>query len=975
MCGIKEKEIMLFSNKLFIYCSILCLFYPMGKAIVRDQHGCGLVSSSPQTAELVLFTSKLAQLECNWKLRLFKNWRWPKIFVMSRKKSLRFKAIVQGLAVLLLFALSVFALSVVLSITFFIAISVTIRFPFKHDVYDIKKHASAIAFLSLSMFQYSVFSQQMNAVNSIVRKPIILALMDTQLKLNCFKEYSSPELEFALVFLLLLCGDVEINPGPQGDGKGDNSTSESVDPGYASISVNEPLSMQIPSDDAAASNNISHTSEHLVSNSVSPTSQNKDYVQFNQEPLEPQNNDVEDESPDLQPIPEAQANALSKPFEESNVPGNAGQLSIVRHLSVRPEFEQNSQAVVEDASSMFVPNHAGATLLKKVVGDTASTPTSSPSKAQMPISTQPEANIGDNVFEKDVPRFRRALLDMIKNWKCCNIWTETDGFTAEVVQYKEDQYKQCGEECYKLLNQLYRRLQGSIICPLCLCKSSSKLKSKSNESHFIPRAMLKVFRDIHGNKVLNFMYNISTGKTLGIGLRCPDMLCSGCENVSSKEEDKLRDVYLGILVEKESSILIFKNAPTGWFQFILANIFFRGLLVGCDLKVELNNKLFQTFFWRLKQYCNKENNVFPDIKLYILANKPLNPKMKNFVHALDMLARFPRFTELIRCETGMFLYCQFDCFHLVAPLDECSIAHFKQYQNGLGLGSDSEQQVHIPQHGHCEVRKDRHTNILTYHIPPVADGLMYQFPEVLLQINAKDYPRVSQFVIEDQYRKRYVDDSTSTNPKSVSKLTDDIVSFVDRAPDCPPRFNLCTNTPGTNHRNCLPNRKTKRINLQLGSDILSQTEAAFELSPIAHYKRLEQLYAEEIEKIKSDQKNVIKKHNRLCRLLFLNQLRHAIERRSRDSELVPRSIKETFDSVSEYGLSDKLIDIAKQIIIKLLSLSVPWPDQSLTEIEQATTEYYHSCGILFVFIKCELVMIIYTDNIYRVFLVHNHMSS
>ncbi len=966
MCGIKEKEIMLFSNKLFIYCSILCLFYPMGKAIVKDQHSCGSVSSPPQTAELVLFTSKLAQLECNWKLRLFKDWRWPKIFVMSRKKSLRFKTIVQGLAVLLLFALSV-----VMSITFFIAISVTIRFPFEHDAYDIEKRASAIAFLSLSMFQYSVFSQQMNAVNSIVRKPIILALMDTQLKLNCFKKYSSPELEFALVLLLLLCGDVEINPGPQGDGKGDNSTSESVDPGYASISVNEPLSMQIPSDDAAASNNISHTSEHLVSNSVSLTSQNQDYVQFDQEPLEPQNYDVEDESPDLQPIPEAQANALSKPFEESNVPGNA---AIVGHLSVRPEFEQNSQAVVEDASSMFVPNHAGATLLKKVVGDTASTPTSSPSKAQMPISTQPEANIGDNVFEKitqdmkDVPRFRGALLDMIENWKCCNIWTETDGFTAEVVRYKEDQYKECGEECYKLLNQLYRRLQGSIICPLCLCKSSSKPKSKSIESHFIPRAMLKVFRDIHGDGVDNFMYNISAGKTLGIGLRCPDMLCSGCENVSSKEEDKLRDVYLGILVETESNILTFKNAPTGWFQFILANIFFRGLLVGCDLKVELNNKLFQDFFWRLKQYCNKENKVFPDIKLYILANKPLNPKMKNFVHALDMLARFPRFTQLIRCETGMFLYCQFDCFHLVAPLDKCSIAHFKQYQNGLGLGSDSEQQVHIPQHGHCEVRKDRDTNILTYYIPAVADGLMYQFPEVLLQINAKDYSRVSPFVIEDQYRKRYKDDSTSTNPKSVSKLTDDVVSFVDRAPDCPPRFNLCTNTPGTNHRICLPNRRRKHIDLQLRSDIiLKQTEVAFKLSPIAHYKRLEQLYAEEIEKIKSDQKNVIKKHNRLCRLLFMNELRHAIERRSRDSELVPPSIKEMFDSVSEYGESDKLIDIAKQLIIsktwnrRLSSLSVPWPDESITEIEQATTEYYHSCGILFVFIKCELVMIIYTE--------------
>ncbi len=59
--------------------------------------------------------------------------------------------------------------------------------------------------------------------------------------------------------------------------------------------MNEPLSTQTLSDGAAVSDNISvtsHTSD-LVGNSVSLTSQNRDYVRFDQEPLEPQNSDVE----------------------------------------------------------------------------------------------------------------------------------------------------------------------------------------------------------------------------------------------------------------------------------------------------------------------------------------------------------------------------------------------------------------------------------------------------------------------------------------------------------------------------------------------------------------------------------------------------------------------------------------------------------------------------------------------------------
>ncbi len=639
--------------------------------------------------------------------------------------------------------------------------------------------------------------------------------------------------------------------------------------------------------------------------------------------------------------------------------------------SPQSPLASNRQAVVEEASSMSVPNHGRATSLKTCeVGDTASTPTSPQmsgtqhmSEADVdtirlagnyPASIQPEANTRNNSTrytqihkksqksqtQETIVSLRTDLLTMIKNWKDRDIWTDKKGFNEE-FKANVAEYIPYGEEYYELVNKLYRRKVGSIICPLCLCRSTCK--GGKSASHFIPQTMLKVFRDVHcRDEVKDFMYDISTADTLGIGLRCPDMLCTTCENVSSKEENKLRDIYVNVLAETECSILTFNNAGA-WLQFILANIFFRGLLVGCDLKVEFLNTSFKEFFWILKKYCNKESAVLPDIRLYILANKPLNPNIMSYVHALDMLARNPRFTKLIQDKTGMLLYCQFDCFHLVAPLDQSSKAHFNQYQNGIGLDYDGKQQI------------------TKLRIPAPDESMkLYRFPVVLLQINAEYYSHFTPFVLTDQHRKRYKSSNDRTNLQSASKLTEDVVVFVNRAPDCPPK----TYTPGTD-----PPRNTKEKHIYVNlttNNILQQTESAFKHSPIAHYIRVEQNYAKQNQEVESDRKKILEKHNRVCRLLFMNELRHAIERRSRDSELIPPSIREIFDSVSKFGESDELIEIAKQIIRKTLirrlsSVTVPWPDQSLTEIEQD----YHkdSCGILFIQRELAIITLKYVPGL------------
>ncbi len=544
----------------------------MGKAIVRDQHGCGSVSSPPQTAELVLFTSKLAQLECNWKLRLFKDWRWPKIFVMSRKKSLRFKAIVQGLAVLLLFALSV-----VLSITFF-----------------------AIAFLSLSMFQYSVFSQQMNTTKSIVRKPIFLALTDTQLKLNsnCFKNFSSPEFKFALVLLLLLCGDVEINPGPQG-----KPADPSNEPRSDAAALPRPLSPHSPPLSPTP------TFPHSHSHSVLLTSQ--DYVQFYQEQLELQDNVVEAEPLDLpQPIQDSEAQSLTyfqfyqeqlelqeeaepldlpQPIQDSEAQANVLSEEAEAHISgvevVRPNQSYDTLSIKEARKLLHEQDkyikqkdeqikklQCGVNVHSKLEWPNLPLVLSGDLLDLLDMYNELQTKVVNahnidyqtlKVKQNKLKKFGDDLLEWLSRFmellKTLSLWSDIDGtFCSQEIQW-----------IFLIsMNQLLRLQKAVDYCPLCCrnkhhccickanccgigcegpcnCRKVCAAEFGMPKSHIWPNCLLLACGNINRVGIEKHIMNLTTEvpKVEQPENMCLKMLCNLCEKKAAKIEDKLGKAY------------------------------------------------------------------------------------------------------------------------------------------------------------------------------------------------------------------------------------------------------------------------------------------------------------------------------------------------------------------------------------------------------------------------------------------------
>ena len=586
--------------------------------------------------------------------------------------------------------------------------------------------------------------------------------------------------------------------------------------------------------------------------------------------------------------------------------------------------------------------------------DTKSKDTASPDKTDTKSkdTASPDKTSKDAAQEKKkhVKTLRTELLSLTANWEKRKIWCKEKGFTADDCTIKDE-----SEKFYKIVNHLYRQKHGSTICPLCLRKPP-----KTCESHIFPGGLLRVFRDVHCNGEENFMYDLSTGAILGTHLVCPNMLCAKCELVSSKVEDNLKDVYLSVLdpeVTEGYNHLRFENKDS-WFQFIIANIFLRGLLIGCKLDKCLENQRFKAFFWKLIKYCRTSDvkGLFPDIRLFILPNKPLNPKMILFMYSVEVIARGLRFTQVMdEKNEGLFLYSQFDWIHLVAPLDKRSKDYFDKFQNGFITSTDGSF-LRLPQYAPCVVRKNK-DNILTYHFPHGANGR--QFPESLLQINVQQLPDFIPVVIMDQHRQRYTDKSNYPAPK----LNENVKVLIERAPNYSAPFDLSSPLPhqGTEYLH-VPIKETRIILDFEDFERSKKIERASEISPIAKLQQEKHELEERIEQLEADNKKLVQEMKQLHKRAFFNELRHTIEIKRTTfeygEELVPPHIKENFDRYSEVGKSDYFIAVTKEIISKsdffpIQFQSVPrrsFSDsthQSTIKNEKSNEIQHYQCGVLF----------------------------
>lgn len=255
----------------------------------------------------------------------------------------------------------------------------------------------------------------------------------------------------------------------------------------------------------------------------------------------------------------------------------------------------------------------------------------------------------------------------------------------------------CTSRFFSLANRLYRAGCPCNYCSLC----GGYKKDEPRDSHVFPEGLLRVFRRIHcynsktssvtkskhdivPKNYAEFIYDFVLDKRFGTSAWTYDLLCGTCEQKCSVAEGKLRSVYIRMMRSVDLQPCVLLNEDI-WFNYILAMIMLRGLLV--SEKLSFTSTRFNRGFTELWNFCKSDPESFiavPDLRLFLLPNRAINETMMAFLYSFEYSLRCPMFTRHISTtKNGEFLYWKFDCFHVILTLDDTSEKYFEQYQHIL----------------------------------------------------------------------------------------------------------------------------------------------------------------------------------------------------------------------------------------------------------------------------------------------------
>ena len=314
------------------------------------------------------------------------------------------------------------------------------------------------------------------------------------------------------------------------------------------------------------------------------------------------------------------------------------------------------------------------------------------------------------------------------------------------------------------------------------CIRCQRPKNQKINSHIIPRSLLDEFRKIHCHNLENFMYDISgdVQKTKdltypllcqkcekNIYLMCPACLKPNCRKPINHEE-KLRNVYLLLLSKGEITVVNSKQdfnehtdnlkCQNRWFSRILAEIMLRGVFVSKTFTTIL--KSYKPDFEALWRFaCGLQNEC--TIKLFLLPDGPVSQTggFRDFLFPLELILRAPHLTELYQSEdNGAFLYTQFDCFHLVLPLDDKSQIYFLPK---IDLSQDN-------------ISLDRSQYPSDYI---TLEDSQY-FPGALLRINKERYPRYASGLLNHENQQHTFIDSAETVPEEPARNSSVVLKMI-----------------------------------------------------------------------------------------------------------------------------------------------------------------------------------------------------
>ena len=257
-----------------------------------------------------------------------------------------------------------------------------------------------------------------------------------------------------------------------------------------------------------------------------------------------------------------------------------------------------------------------------------------------------------------------------------------------------------------------------------LCSIS---KNPYPDSHIFPQSLLVALRDIHHGKMElhSFIFDISAGMIGHKQFSFP-LLCLECEKIG--DEDLLRDVYVQLMAADKESHIQIAEKDSHSLRHVLAEVMFRGAIMGIDFLKERNENYFDKFFRTfidLRNYCLENDfetySKLPmanKIHLFFVPNFPFFPENVTQSYVFDLLLRLPQFTTIIkvsekhdvkvsekhdvklskervkRSEEHVFLFMKFDCFHCVVPI--CGGIDFLTDQGSCFTGGLDEGHYRLP---------------------------------------------------------------------------------------------------------------------------------------------------------------------------------------------------------------------------------------------------------------------------------------
>ncbi len=714
----------MFSHKLFISCSFLCVLYPV---VITT---CG----APRPFNFVKFGSILSQLNCNPSQSRICNSNWPKPFIGSNLKHVcDGMTIFQGLAILVGYAFS-FVVSLICLSVVLLRCRVATNFGLQNSFDEIMQ----IIIVVLIMFQFSTFPCVRQGPRAMhIKTVVVFPYFEKGLIRSVYTEATC-----MVRLLLLLSGDVELNPGPpKHHTKEASSLSSGYETGQLAVSngANQIVSTEnksLPTIEDSVGSPSAHVSTNDTQSSTSPQSafvsastshpvplQNgRQYATTRQSGSTTIHPATLDDSEPVTSIVRAQTWPDFKPRGLTNKVDFKP-----RGLTNKVDFNQ-----IIKSTKKHIPLRSYSHPMS--ISDTQNAATKQPSDLVLP--SQSATLLGPE--DPYLIRLKSRVKGLLKN---VNEWNEENGFQENIESETFTRF-------YLLVNQLYRAGGECDFCLLC-----GKLKIGEIDSHIFPRCLLEAFRKIHCEAEGECVFDPSTGKRMGSKSLTLPLFCDSCEKAACTKEELLRNLYITIMAKGDQQIKITDDQVQS-LRNILAILMFRGCLTGINFLGEMRNDFNVLMKWLIalrKFILSSEDDVSERLALYLIPNCPFNPNNADPLYILDFVLRCPSFTSLIRSNGRTFFYTQFDCFHCVLPFDDVKETVFAN--DTLLTHAKNCFYIHSPS-----------SDLLL----PSSETMKCNFPSLLLQVNSWKILEMEISFLENPQIKRYCRIVTSCFPNRSS---------------------------------------------------------------------------------------------------------------------------------------------------------------------------------------------------------------